>query len=164
MQTVENVAQTYPMNSLTEMRRGAGAALQDAGADQANVKAWRMAGDVLSPFRLADLPGKIVDTGARRAQAGNVGRIMDNLFSPEGQTYLREMAAVSPGSQRAVAATSQLMARSVPPAVQATPWTSGTQDSPNFLNSAINPLVNKLTGLTLPTWQRPNLLLIAPGP
>lgn len=164
MQTVENVAQTYPMNSLTEMRRGAGAALQDAGADQANVKAWRMAGDVLSPFRLADLPGKIVDAGARRAQAGNVGRIMDNLFSPEGQTYLREMAAVSPGSQRAIAATSQLMARTVPPAIQATPRTGGVQDSPNFMNSAINPLINKLTGSMLPTWQRPNLLPIAPGP
>lgn len=165
MQTVENVAQTFPQNSLTNMRGNAQSAIQQAGAEQPNVAGWKMASNVISPYRIMDLPGKIADAGARRAQVNNVRAIIGDLFSPQGQAYLQNMAAVPPGSQRAIAATSQFLARSAGPALGvATPVAQSARPYPNFLNSAINPAVNALFGTNLPEWSRQNQLYQAPGP
>ena len=109
MRTVEQVAQTFPTNSLTAQRLGGQQAMQAAGEDSTN-RLLRGVGSTLSP----DV-ANVVKNGLGRIadwrNARNVAGVIDNLFSPEGLQYLEQMARLSPSSRRAVVVTGQFLSR-----------------------------------------------------
>jgi hypothetical protein len=111
MGTIEDVARTFPMNSLTDMRKNAGAALDAAGANNPISRATAIGANVVSPWRLPDIGAKGLDAINRWAQGRTVQSIVNNLFSPDGLRYLQAMSRVSPRSQQAIELTGQLVAR-----------------------------------------------------
>jgi hypothetical protein len=143
LQTVEDTAKTYPMNSLTATRLNAKGALGSAAENQANVRAIGAAQTLLSPPRLIDLPGRMLE-GVRQGMAQrNLRGIVGHLFSPDGMAYLEAMSRVSPGSQRAIETTAQLLTRN--PHLLAAPEATSN-------NPAAGPRANPLssTGATQP--------------
>lgn len=113
--TIEHAAHTYPMNSLTATRQNARGALQAAGEQQGNVRALDAAATALAPFRwFNDLAPRMLSGVRQRMVEGNVQRIVGHLFSPDGLQYLEAMSRYSPGSLRALEATSQAVSRVSP--------------------------------------------------
>ena len=117
MKTVEDVARTYPMNSLTATRLNARGALQGAASQGGNVRALDAATTVLSPFRWGDLGNTLLSGTRARMVQNNMSRIVGHLFEPDGLQYLEAMAKYSPGSQRAIEATAQAVGRAVAPSL-----------------------------------------------
>lgn len=117
MKTVEDVARTFPMNSLTATRLNARGALSGAAENQANVRAVDAAATILSPFRMMDIGTQALGGVRQRMVQSNVNRIVGHLFSPDGLQYLEAMSAYSPTSQRAIEATSQLLGRLAGPSI-----------------------------------------------
>lgn len=109
MQTVEATARTYPMNSLTAPRGEAKNALLGAAGDTAGVHVAQAAGSALNPIKLVQIPGVMADKIASSLTGRNLRNISERLFSPEGMNYLRAMGGLSPGSQRAITATSEFL-------------------------------------------------------
>ncbi len=109
MQVVERVAQSRGMNSLTAPRQAGAAALEDAAANAPGVRAARFAEAAVDPRKAIGVLGKpfgwIGDKLTERNMAGIAGR----LFSPDGVAYLRQMAGMSPGSQRALSLTAEFL-------------------------------------------------------
>ncbi len=114
MRTVEDVARTFPMNSLTATRQNARGLLSGAAESQGNVRAVDAVATILSPFRWGDLGARVLGGTRQRVVQSNVGRIVDHLFSPDGLQYLEAMSTYSPRSQRAIEATAQLVTRASP--------------------------------------------------
>ena len=118
MQTVEKVAQTFPVNSLTVQRQGGQAALAEAGEDAGN-RLLRGVGNTLSP-NVANVVRDGLNRVADWRNARNVAGVIDNLFSPQGLQYLEQMARLNPSSRRAIVATGQFLARGAGPAAAGT--------------------------------------------
>jgi hypothetical protein len=109
MQTVEQVARTFPQNSLTVQRLGGQEAMQAAGEDGAN-RLLRGIGRTLSPD-VANIVRDGLNRVADWRNQRNVAGVIDNLFSPQGLQYLEQMARLNPSSRRAIVATGQFLAR-----------------------------------------------------
>jgi hypothetical protein len=109
MQTVEQVARTFPTNSLTAQRLGGQEALRAAGEDATN-RALRAAGNVASPEVLS-LARRGLNSIADFRNARNVSAVVDNLFSPDGLRFLEDMASLRPNTQRAILAVGQQIGR-----------------------------------------------------
>jgi len=108
MQLVESTARTYPVNSMTVQRMGGQEALREAGEDATN-RTIRAVGNALSPGQLVNLPQRVAERVAEFRNQRNVAAVIDNLFSPDGLTYLEQMARVSPSSRRAMVLTGQFL-------------------------------------------------------
>lgn len=111
MSTVEDAARTYPMNSLTEPRRQTLEAMTAEASNTPGVKAVQAASAILSPFRAVNILGQVGDRLTGGMITRNMQAMTRELFSPNGMSYLRDMAAYSPGSQQAIAATAQFLSR-----------------------------------------------------
>ena len=109
MQTVEAAARTYPMNSLTAPRQAATNALMGAAADTPGVTALNALGVATNPLKLAQVGSIGTDKLAGYLTRRNLQNISENLFSPDGMEYLRAMGSMSPGSQRALTATTEFL-------------------------------------------------------
>lgn len=109
MQTVEQVARTFPQNSLTVQRIGGQEAMRAAGEDSFN-RLLRGIGTTLSP-NVANVVRDGLGGIADWRNARNVAGVIDNLFSPQGLQYLEQMARLSPASRGAIVATGQFLAR-----------------------------------------------------
>lgn len=59
MDTIQDASRTYPMNSLTDMRKNAGPALDAAGADNQVSKLVSAVGTLTSVLRVLDVGGRI---------------------------------------------------------------------------------------------------------
>jgi hypothetical protein len=110
MGTLENVARSRGMNSLTAPRQAGANALQEAAGNTAGVRAVGLLKG-LSPQRLLDLPGRAADVIQNWMIKRNMDSIGDYLFSQNGQRYLREMAGLPSGTQRAAVATARFLGR-----------------------------------------------------
>lgn len=110
MQTVEQVARTFPQNSLTAQRLGGQEAMRAAGEDGGN-RLLRGLGKTLSPD-VANVVRDGLNRVADWRNARNVAGVIDNLFSPQGLQYLEQMARLNPASRRAIVATGQFLAQS----------------------------------------------------
>lgn len=112
LRTVEDVAETYPMNSLTEPRREAANRLIGAAGESEPIRALRMLGDLASPSIL-----NVFRTGANniadRMTGTNINKITGALFTPDGMAMLKTMAQVDPKSQQAVSLASQFVSRAI---------------------------------------------------
>lgn len=107
MRTVQDVAQSRGMNSLTAPRQAAAKDLVERASDtpmQYLVGALKGT----SVLRLADIGGRGADAIQGWMTNRNLGNIAKNLFSPEGQQYLRSMATMPRGPQ-AIAATARFL-------------------------------------------------------
>jgi hypothetical protein len=109
METVEAVARTFPMNSLTVQRQGGQETLRQAGEDGFN-RFLRGAGNIASPEVLSTVRRGLNGVADWR-NARNVNAVVDNLFSPDGLRFLEEMARLRPGAQRATIAVGQFLAQ-----------------------------------------------------
>lgn len=105
MRTLEDVARSRGMNSLTAPRQSAAASLKDAAGDTVGVK---LAGalKLLSPLRALDVAGRASDSIQNWMVKRNVDRIGEYLFSQNGQQYLRDMGRLPPGA-RSIEATAR---------------------------------------------------------
>jgi hypothetical protein len=106
MATLQDVARSRGMNSLTAPRQAGASALAEAAAGQPGVSAVRTLGTLLSPSEWLRVPKTWTDAIAGRMTAGNMARIADRLFSPEGMDYLRSMGGLPYGA-RSIAATAR---------------------------------------------------------
>lgn len=138
LRTIEDTARTYPMNSLTATRQNARGALSSAGENQGNVRAVDAAATILSPFRWGDVGARALGGVRQSFVQGNVQRIVGHLFTPDGMQYLEAMARYSPGSQRAIEATSQAVTRAGSRILLG----SGANDSSPPPSQTANPLVS----------------------
>jgi hypothetical protein len=109
MQTVEQVARTFPQNSLTVQRLGGQEAMRAAGEDGAN-RLLRGVGRTLSPD-VANVVRDGLNRVADWRNQRNVSAVIDNLFSRDGLQYLEQMARLNPSSRGAIVATGQFLAR-----------------------------------------------------
>jgi len=109
MGTIERVAQSRGMNSLTAPRQRGAAALDEAGANSPGVRAARLTEAALDPSKLLHAAGRPFGMLAEWQTRRNIGGIAERLFSPEGVGYLRQMAGMSPGSQRALSLTAEFL-------------------------------------------------------
>ncbi len=109
MQTVEQVARTFPENSMTAQRLGGQEAMRQAGEDATN-RLLRGVGNTLSP-NVANVVRDGLNRVADMRNARNVAGVIDNLFSPQGLQYLEQMARLNPSSRRAIVATGQFLAQ-----------------------------------------------------
>lgn len=134
MQVVEAAAQARGMNSLTAPRQAGANALQAAAANTPGVHAMGAVETMLNPFQLAQIggivPGKIGSFLTQR----NLGNISQRLFSPDGMEYLRQMARLSPGTQRAISATTEFLGQTVGRVAGAN--AANANDAPNLLSAA----------------------------
>jgi hypothetical protein len=136
MDTVERVAQSRGMNSLTAPRGAAVQALNDAAGNTAGVKGFNAAGTILTPSvkgGLFGIPGEWSRSIGSYLQGRNLKNISERLFSPEGMEYLRQMGNLSQGSQRAISATSEFLGQ-----------TGARQGVPGGRQSLPQPLQNAL--------------------
>jgi hypothetical protein len=115
MSVLESAARSRGMNSLTAPRQATAAELQKA-ADVGGGGAARTAGDIAenigNPFKLFGVGQVMKDAFygiADRINARNLQGMTDRIFSPDGMTFLRQMAGVSPLSQRALTASSEFL-------------------------------------------------------
>lgn len=131
MQTVEAAARTYPMNSLTTPRGEARNALLGAAGDTMGVHAAEAVGSALNPLKLAQVGNVIPAKIASYLTGRNLQNISARLFSPEGMDYLRAMGNLSPGSQKAITATSEFLAQTASRAGAA-----NANGGPNLLSAA----------------------------
>lgn len=115
MQTVEDTARTYPMNSLTATRQAAQNSLRSAAENQSNVKLIDAIGSAFSPASYATVGTRLLAGVRGRAVEGNVRNIVSSLFDPNGLKYLEEMANYSPKSLKAGNLAAQILGRAVPP-------------------------------------------------
>lgn len=119
MQTVEQVARTFPQNSMTVQRIGGQEAMRAAGEDGFN-RLLRGVGAATSPEVL-----NVVKNGlngiADWRNGRNVAAVIDNLFSPQGLQYLEQMARLNPASRRAIVVTGQFLGRGANAAAPGTP-------------------------------------------
>jgi hypothetical protein len=107
MGTLERVAQSRGINSLTAPRQAGGEAI-DQAATQASLAAFTSRGQrwAENPLRIiGDAIGSLGQRSKDRALTG----IADRLFSADGLAYLRSMSQVSPLSERGLAATAEFL-------------------------------------------------------
>ncbi len=135
MQTVEDVARTFPTNSLTATRTNARGALLGAATDQGNVRTVGTIMGAFSPIRLADTLGRAGDAVANRIVQNNMQRIVGRLFSPDGLQYLEAMSTYAPGAQRAIEATAQLVGRATAGSLSAPAANQNQRQSANPLQT-----------------------------
>lgn len=109
MQTVEAAARTYPLGSLTAPRMEAKNALLDAAGSTPGVRATNLLGNVVDPLRGLHAGSALTDRFASYLTSRNLANISQRLFSPDGMTYLRAMGNLTPGSQKAISATTEFM-------------------------------------------------------
>jgi hypothetical protein len=109
MQTVEAAARTYPIGSLTAPRMEAKNALLDAAGSTPGVKAVNFLGNVADPLKGIHAGSAMTDKLAGWMTKRNLANISQRLFSPDGMMYLRAMGNLTPGSQRAISATTEFM-------------------------------------------------------
>lgn len=112
--TVEDVAKTMPINSLTHSRGAASAALANAAGGTPANKLVRGVGTVLSPSSYFTGAKMLTDPLDAWITGRNVRGVVDNLFSPNGMQMLEDMARVAPGTNRARAAALQILSRGTP--------------------------------------------------
>lgn len=108
MGTLENVARSRGMNSLTAPRQAGANALQEAAGNTTGVRAIGLLKG-LSAQRLLDIPGRAADVIQGWMIKRNMNRIGDYLFSQNGQRFLREMAGYPSGTDRAMTMTGQFL-------------------------------------------------------
>jgi hypothetical protein len=107
MGTIERVAQSRGMNSLTAPRQ-AGAENLEQAATQGSMAAITSRGQrwAENPLRIiGDAIGAMGQRSKDRALTG----IVDRLFSPDGIKYLQSMSRVPPLSQRGLSATANFL-------------------------------------------------------
>jgi len=112
METLQHVARSRGMNSLTEPRRAAVNALEESAASTPGVKAVGALGSVAGArggIPLLGIPGDVMRGIQNWMTARNVARVSERLFSPEGIEYLRAMAKTPGGSMRALTATARFL-------------------------------------------------------
>jgi hypothetical protein len=114
MKTVDDISQTYPMNSLTDMRRNAGAALVDAASNTTPNKLVRTVGALGSPSAYWRGLQTITDPIDQWITGRNVKSVVDSLFTGDGMRMLTDMARVPPGSHKAVSSAMQILTRATP--------------------------------------------------
>jgi hypothetical protein len=107
MQTLQDVAQSRGINSLTAPRQAGANALAAAAGSTPGIKAVGLLKG-LSVMRLADAPGAAADAIQSWMTARNIAKIGDYLFSPDGLKYLRAMGRLPTGA-RTIAATARFL-------------------------------------------------------
>lgn len=112
--TVEDVAQTMPINSLTHQRGAAAGELNALASNTAANKLVRGVGMAGSPQTYFMGLRTITDPLDAWITGRNVKSVMGSLFSPDGMQMLEDMARVAPGSNRARAAALQILSRETP--------------------------------------------------
>ena len=112
--TVEDVAKTMPMNSLTHQRGAASGALAEAAGNTPANKLVRGLGTLLSPQTYFMGARALTDPLDAWITGRNVKSVIGNLFSPNGMQMLEDMARAAPGSNRARAAAIQILSRGTP--------------------------------------------------
>ena len=115
MQTVEDTARTYPINSLTATRQAAQNSLKSAAESQGNVRLIDAIGSVFSPSAYANIGRNLLSGARQRTVETNVGSIVSTLFDSNGLRHLEEMANYSPTSLKAGNLAAQILARAAPP-------------------------------------------------
>ena len=108
MGTLEDVARSKGMNSLTAPRQATANALMEAAGNTGGVKTIGFLKSITSPLRLADALGQTGDAIQRWMIKRNVDRIGEYLFSQNGQQYLRDMGRLPRGAQ-AMTATARFL-------------------------------------------------------
>lgn len=122
METVENVARTFPQNSLTQPRAAMTKQMEAEAATGPAVRAGQ-AITYLGPKSLRffeQLGTSVADWGTER----NLRASLDYLFTSDGLPMLEALAKARPGTQNALSLTGQIMARAVTPSGPATTPTS----------------------------------------
>jgi hypothetical protein len=109
MGTVQNVAQSRGINSLTQPRAAGANALATAGASTPGVRTVRTLGALLSPQTLWQGARTITDPIADWMTRRNVGNIASKLFDGNGLAYLRGMANAPAGGMKALTATARFL-------------------------------------------------------
>lgn len=112
--TAEDVARTYPINSLTALRQNAGASLQNAAANLPQNKLVRGIGMAFSPETLMRGAKTVTDPLDNYMRNRTVNAVVEKLFSADGLQMLEDMARMPPKSAQATSAMMQFMARSAP--------------------------------------------------
>lgn len=114
MDTVENVARTFPQNSLTQPRAAMAKQMEGEAATGPAVRAGQ-ALTYLGPKSIRfieEIGTRVADWGTERNLRGS----LDYLFTPDGLGMLEALAKTKPGTQNALNLTGQVMARAVSPA------------------------------------------------
>lgn len=112
--TLEDIAKTFPKNSLTAMRTNAGQSFEAAAANTPGNNLLGAIGKIGSPgawFRGAQT---ITDPLQAMNTQRNMQRVIGNLFTPNGMSMLEGMAQVTPGTNKATSAVMQILSRSMP--------------------------------------------------
>lgn len=115
MQVIEAAARARGMNSATAGRIATAEELKQA-AETGGASAARFAGsvaqDITNPLRAFGI-GTMAKAGlenvADRLGERGLQKMMQGIFSPDGMQFLRNMAAVSPGSEKSLTATSAFL-------------------------------------------------------
>jgi hypothetical protein len=103
MGTLEDVARSRGMNSLTATRQAAAADLKTAASDTPLIKALGML-----KYASLEAPAKASESIQNWLAKRNVDRIGEYLFSENGQQYLRDMGRLPPGA-RSLTATARFL-------------------------------------------------------
>jgi len=103
MGTLEDVARSRGMNSLTATRQAAAGDLRDASRDTPLIKALG-----LLKYASFEAPSKASESIQSWLAKRNVDRIGEYLFSQNGQQYLREMGKL-PSGARSITATARFL-------------------------------------------------------
>jgi hypothetical protein len=117
MGTLEAVARSKGMNSLTTPRAVGGRELLDAAGGTAGVQGVRLLGTALSPSRLMQGLGPAVDKIGDWMTTRNVAKFADRIFgnpdaglsAESGMKFLREAARLSPGSRELITRTAEFL-------------------------------------------------------
>lgn len=123
METVENVARTFPQNSLTQPRQAMARQMEAEAATGPVVRAGQALGN-LGPMSILKIPERIGASIAEWGTERNLRASLDYLFTPDGLPMLEALAKARPGTQNALSLTGQIMARAVIPSGPATTPTS----------------------------------------
>jgi hypothetical protein len=119
MQVIEAAARARGMNSATAGRLATAEELRQA-AETGGAAGFRIAGnvagDITNPWKAFGL-STLAKTGlhnvADRLSARGLQRMMEGIFSPDGMQFLRQMAAVSPMSEKALTASANFVGQQV---------------------------------------------------
>jgi hypothetical protein len=134
MGTLEAVARSKGMNSLTTPRAVGGRELLDAAGGTAGVQGVRLLGTVLSPSRIMQGFGPAVDKIGDWMTTRNVAKFADRIFgnpdaglsAESGMKFLREAARLSPGSRELITRTAEFLGQQG----GGTDFVSGRQPTP----------------------------------
>lgn len=112
METIEAVARSRGMNSLTQPRAAGAAALEDVAGSTAGVRLVRGVSSGLSP-RVLNVAATAGDKIASSMTQRNLEKLSEKLFSPDGVALLNQTGLMAPGSQRLVSAVAELFGQQV---------------------------------------------------